>query len=215
MHETSLKVLQFVMLFMLLGVMTAIGQAQSQGSWTMKAPIPMARNEVALAAIGGKVHVIGGSVKGVAGTYHDEYDPATDRWRTRAPLPHGLDHIGTAVLNGKIYTVGGFVASVHKDGQPHVFEYDPATDSWRSLSPLKSGLGSVAVTVLDGKIHASGGRTPAGETVATHQVYDFATNTWTERASLPKARDHMALVAAEGKRAFRSLRRQNGHARYL
>ena len=211
MHARHLAVLRFAALGMVLGALTVTAQAQSQGSWTMKAPIPLARNEVALAAVGGKVHVIGGGVKGVAGTYHDEYDPATDRWRTRAPLPQGLDHIGTAVLNGKIYTVGGFVGSAHKDGQPHVFEYDPAADSWRSLSPLKSGLGSVAVTVLDGKIYATGGRTPAGQTVATHQVYDPATNTWSERAPLPKARDHMALVAAEGKnpcrrRALRSVR---------
>jgi len=139
MQDTSLKVLKFATLCMVLGALTAIAHAQSQGSWTMKAPIPIARNEVALAAVGGKVHVIGGSVQGQAGSYHDEYDPATDRWRTRAPLPNGLDHIGTAVVNGKIYTVGGFVASVHKDGQPHVFEYDPAADTWRSLSPLKSG----------------------------------------------------------------------------
>ena len=63
----------------------------------MKAPIPLARNEVALAAVDGKVHVIGGNIQNVAGTYHDEYDPATDRWRTRAPLPNGLDHLGAAV----------------------------------------------------------------------------------------------------------------------
>ena len=53
--------------------------------------------------------------------------------------------------------------------------------------------------MLDGKIYAIGGRNPAGQTVATHQVYDPATNTWSERAPLPKARDHMAVVAAEGK----------------
>ncbi len=174
MHNRLLKFLQFAALAIVLGVSTVY--AQSPGSWTMKAPIPTPRNEVALAAVGGKIHVIGGGVAGVAGTYHDEYDPATDRWRSRAPLPHGLDHIGTAVLNGKIYTVGGFVGSVHKDGQPHVLEYDPAADSWRSLSPLKVGLGSVGVTALDGKIHAVGGRTPAGDTVATHQVYDPTTN---------------------------------------
>ena len=68
-----------------------------------------------------------------------------------------------------------------------------------SLSPLKVGLGSVGVTGLDGKIHAVGGRTPAGDTVTTHQVYDPAINSWSERAPLPKARDHMALVAADGK----------------
>ena len=69
-----------------------------------------ALNEVALAAVGGKIHVMGGSVLGVAGPYHQEYDIAKDTWRPRAMLPKGLDHIGVAVLNGKIYTVGGFIA---------------------------------------------------------------------------------------------------------
>jgi N-acetylneuraminic acid mutarotase len=176
MNRKFVKLLPFAGLCIMLATVASNDRAQAQGSWTMKAPIPLARNEVALAAVSGKVHVIGGGVKGVAGTYHDEYDPATDRWRARAPLPYGLDHIGTAVLNGKIYAVGGFTASVHKDAQPHVLEYDPAADKWRSLSPLKSGLGSVAVAALDGKIHAVGGRTPAGQTVATHQVYDPASD---------------------------------------
>ncbi len=74
MHK-RLKVLQRATLSVALGALAATAHGQSQGSWTMKAPIPIARNEVALAAVGGKVHVIGGSVQGVAGTYHDEYDP--------------------------------------------------------------------------------------------------------------------------------------------
>ena len=116
MDNRLLKFLQFAALAIVLGVSTVY--AQSPGSWTMKAPIPTPRNEVALAAVAGKIHVIGGGVAGVAGTYHDEYDPATDRWRTRAPLPHGLDHIGTAALNGKIYTVGGFVGSTQGRAAP-------------------------------------------------------------------------------------------------
>src|SRR5262245_11713994 len=108
--------------------------AQSQGSWEMKAAAPAALNEVTVVESGGKVHVIGGAVLGVAGPYHLEYDPTTDKWRTRALLPRGLDHIGSAALNGKIYTVGGFIGSVHKDGQSAAYEYDPATDTWRILA---------------------------------------------------------------------------------
>ena len=48
---------------------------------------------------------------------------------------------------------------------------------------------SVGVAVLDGKLHAIGGRGVDNTfTVATHEVYDPATNTWSERAPLPKAR---------------------------
>jgi hypothetical protein len=84
MKSKFLKLVPFAGLFIMVTVVAANGHAQAQGSWTMKAPIPLARNEVALAAVGGKVHVIGGGVQNVAGTYHDEYDPATDRWRARA-----------------------------------------------------------------------------------------------------------------------------------
>ena len=97
MNGKVLKLLPCAGVCMMLGALPANARAQAQGSWTMKAPIPLARNEVALAAVAGKVHVIGGGIKGMAGPYHDEYDPATDRWRTRAPPPYGLDHIGAAV----------------------------------------------------------------------------------------------------------------------
>jgi N-acetylneuraminic acid mutarotase len=200
MRNTFLKVIQFVTLPMALGVLKATAHAQSQGSWIMKAPVPARLNEVSVAAVGGKIHVMGGSVLGFTGPYHVEYDPANDTWRARAPVPRSLDHMGAVVLNGKIYTVGGFVGGgTHRDGQNSVFEYDPSLDTWRILAPMKSGLGSVGVTVLDGRIHVIGGRNPAGQTVATHQVYDPATNNWSELAPLPKARDHMAVVAAEGK----------------
>jgi N-acetylneuraminic acid mutarotase len=180
--------------------LTAGAHAQSAGSWTMKAPLPAALNEVAVAYAGGKIHVMGGSVLGFTGPYHQDYDPATDKWRARSPLPRSLDHVGSAVLNGKIYAVGGFVGGgVHKDGQNTAFEYDPALDSWRILAPLKAGRGSVGVVALDGKIHAVGGRAPDGTTVATHEVYDPATNAWKELAPLPKARDHLAATVIDGR----------------
>src|SRR5262245_53614018 len=119
------------------GTLTAAAHAKG-GPWTTKTPYPAAINEVALAAVGGKVHVIGGSVLGIAGPYHQQYDPATDKWQARAHLPKGLDHIGVGVLNGKIYTVGGFVGSVHRDAQNAVYEYDPASDTWRILANMKA-----------------------------------------------------------------------------
>jgi N-acetylneuraminic acid mutarotase len=183
-----------------LGALTATAHAQSAGSWVTKTPVPAALNEVTVAYAGGKIHVLGGSVLGFTGPYHQEYDPATDKWRARAPLPRALDHIGSAVLNGKVYAVGGFVGGgVHRDGQNTAFEYDPSLDTWRILAPLKAGRGSVGVVALDGKIHAIGGRAPDGTTVATHEVYDPATNTWKELAPLPKARDHVAAAAIDGK----------------
>lgn len=183
-----------------LGTLTAGAQAQSDGSWVMKAPVPAALSEVSVAYVNGKVHVMGGSVLGFTGPYHVEYDPTTDKWSVGAPVPRSLDHMGTAVLNGKIYLIGGFIGGgVHRDGQNSAMEYDPALDTWRVLAPMKSGRGSVGVVAVDGKIHAIGGRDPDGNTVTTHEVYDPATNIWKPLAPLPKARDHLAAGVIDGK----------------
>src|SRR5258705_1467692 len=175
-----------------------------QGTWTTKAPVPARLNEVAVAAVAGKLHVMGGSVLGFTGPYHVQYDPSNDSWRPRAPVPRSLDHIGSVELNGKIYLIGGFAGGgVHRDGQNTAFEYDPASDTWRILAPMKAGRASVGVVALDGKIHAIGGRSPDNNvTVATHEVYDPATNSWKELAPLPKARDHAAAGVMDGKIYF-------------
>ena len=78
MHDRLLITVAF------LGALLASVPAQSQeGVWTMKKPLPAPRNEVALAAVGGQVYVVGGSVGGVAVPQIDEYDPPSDGWRAR------------------------------------------------------------------------------------------------------------------------------------
>jgi N-acetylneuraminic acid mutarotase len=183
------------------GMTGALAQGAPVGSWVMKAPLPAALDEVGVVYVDGKVHVVGGSVLGYTGPYHEDYDPATDKWRVRAPMPRSLDHVGVTVMNGKLYAFGGFVGgAVHKDGQDTAFEYDPKLDTWRILAPMKGGgRGSVTAVALDGKIHVLGGRDPTQTTLGRHEVYDPATNQWTELAPFPKPRDHMAAVAIDGK----------------
>jgi N-acetylneuraminic acid mutarotase len=151
--------------------------SEGQGTWIVKTPVPVGRTEVPGVALNGKIHLLGGSARGVAYdmSRNDEYDPTTDRWRARAPMPLGLNHLGAAVVNGKIYTAGGFSERAH--GKPHdVFlEYDPTRDTWRMLTPLKSKRGAVAVVGLGSKIHVIGGREGDDPLIKTHEVYDPAT----------------------------------------
>ena len=101
----------------------------------MKSPLPAVRAEVAAIALDGRLHALGGSFDGKAGSYHDEYDPTTDQWRPDAPLPEPRDHLAVALANGKIYAFGGFATDVHKDASNAAFEYDAATNAWRVLPP--------------------------------------------------------------------------------
>ncbi len=177
------------------------------GRWVAKSPLPEPRNEVVAAAVDGKIYVLGGSVSGNSSlTRNEEYDPAADTWRVRAPLPAGASHMTAAVLNGKVYTIGGFVGRDHVGAVDHVFEYDPPADAWRAIAPLSTPRGSVGAAALDGRIHAIGGRvtTASGDwhsrgIVATHEVYEPATGRWSEATPLPRARDHMVVVAVAGK----------------
>src|SRR5690242_956534 len=89
----------------------ARSQSPGAGTWVIRSPMLAIRNEVAAAAVNGKVYVFGGSVGG--GRYdlmrNEEYDPASDRWRARADLPSGANHMIATALNGKIYVAGGFL----------------------------------------------------------------------------------------------------------
>lgn len=179
----------------------------AQGSWATKSPLPAARNEVVAVAANDRIYVLGGSVSpDWRLTRNEEYDPVTDKWRSRAPLPTGASHMAAVVLNDKIYAIGGFTGRDHKGSVDRVFEYDPASDAWRALAPLSTSRGSVGVAVLDGKIHVIGGRVTndsddwhTNGVVGTHDVYDPATDKWTQAAPLPRARDHMVVVAVDGK----------------
>ena len=109
------------------------------GSWSLKAPLPVARNEVAAVALNDRIYVFGGSYPGQKYDVADngEYDPAADRWRARAPMPHGLNHVGAAALDGRIYVLGGFTGSNHKGVNDGAFAYDPAADTWRAPNPAR------------------------------------------------------------------------------
>jgi N-acetylneuraminic acid mutarotase len=170
------------------------------GHWAARAKLPTPRAEIGVAALGGKIYVLGGTAQCRNDSpLNQEYDPATDQWRDRAPLPKGVSHVGAASMNGKLYSIGGFLDVVHVGAQDIAFEYDPATDRWRTLAPLSSPRASVAAVSVGGKLHVIGGRGLDKVTVATHEVWDPATNSWSMAAPLPKARDHMGVAVVDGK----------------
>ncbi|MEA2664460.1 MAG: hypothetical protein QOI11_1404 [Candidatus Eremiobacteraeota bacterium] len=169
------------------------------GHWSEGPPLPTARSEVAVAALGGTVYVVGGYANGsVDQPLVEAYDTAARAWRERAPLPRGMNHVGLVALDGKLYTVGGFLGQ-NQVAAADVNAYDPAANRWSARAPLPAKRGSVALAVLDGKIHAVGGRDSAS--VGTHDVYDPAADRWSAAAPLPagEGRDHMGLLAYGGK----------------
>src|ERR1051325_2037698 len=179
-----------------------------QGTWTAKSPAPSKRTEVAAAAVGGKIYVIGGFAEPSLGNLKDfaitplveEYDPAMDRWTVKAPLPVGLHHIGVAVIADRLYVIGGFSQSLFSVWHPvaTVYAYDPKADTWTERRPMANPRGALAVAAIDGKLFGAGGYDGTANSGVLEE-YDPQTNAWRTRAPLPTPRDHLAVAAAHGK----------------
>src|SRR2546425_7969695 len=129
----------FLLAGTLASVAVAVG-APSKGGWVAKAPALLNRTEVAVAAVQGKVYVVGGFQPGLPFITPavEEYDPVTDTWHERAPLPSGLHHAGIGVVNDRLYVIGGFGPSLFFILSPgtHPYEDDPVAHRWRAPQPM-------------------------------------------------------------------------------
>lgn len=169
------------------------------GTWTTLAPMPTARQEVAVATLDNRVYVIGGFGPGAEPVATVEaYDPAANRWEARAPLPAPLHHPAAAVAAGRLLVIGGYTGGrVSWTASDAVFQYDADRDTWTTRAPMSSARGALAVAVLNDRVHAVGGTSKRLSRM--HEVYDPATNQWTLAPPMPTARDHLAAVAFQGR----------------
>jgi N-acetylneuraminic acid mutarotase len=156
----------------------------------------VARQEVAVATVDGRVFVVGGLLfdQSTTGTV-EAWDPGTDAWTTVAPLPVPLHHSVAAEVGGKLYVIGGWADYFHTP-EALSFVYDPGIDAWSSAAPMPTARGSPAAAVLDGHVHVVGGWNLGPLT--THEVYDPATDTWNTAAPLLGPRNHLGAAVVDG-----------------
>ena len=169
------------------------------GVWETRAPFPLEATEVAAAAVGDKVYVVGGLTPAGSSNRLFIYDAFTDTWREGAPLPlpGGVDHANLAAVNGKVYFVGGIrIGSDFVTGR--TFEYDPAANTWTERASMPTPRGASGVAALDGRIYVAGGLT-ASASVNNFEAFDPAANSWVVLPSMPTARDHLTAQAVGGK----------------
>lgn len=145
-----------------------------------------------------------------------EYDPSANKWTKNKPMALPAHHVAFTELNGKFYAFGGFVPP--QSGPPawvpinNAWEYDPAHDSWKALAAMPSARGSAVAATVNGKIYVIGGAamhpgskeaalypTRPHRSVGTVEEYDPKTNSWSERSSMPTARNHAAVGAVNNK----------------
>jgi hypothetical protein len=144
-------------------------------SWSRGADLPTDNFGAAVAAIDGKIYLAYGS-----GFFTQtwQYDPVADSYTRKADAPSTPQNLRLhgAAVGGEFHAfAGGF------QGSAHVI-YDPATDSWRLGPAMPFPATDPAVDVLAGKLFVVGG-TPVAHT----QIFDPATETWSQTTAITSA----------------------------
>ncbi|GBP51298.1 Kelch-like protein 13 [Eumeta japonica] len=95
--------------------------------WEDLVAIDARRHQPGLAALRGRLYVVGGENKQHRLHSGEAYDPITNKWSPIADLNEGRSHFALAALKGKLYAFGGRGVN----GELHSIEvYDPRTDEW-------------------------------------------------------------------------------------
>jgi N-acetylneuraminic acid mutarotase len=172
-------------------------------TWTRRADMPTAREGIVTAAVDGIIYAIGGwrfEPRGYLTTV-EAYDPVADKWTKKADIRVWRSDFSASVVDGKIYAIGG-----RGCGDPScsaVEVYDPATDKWTMKASMPTGVGFHDACVVDRRIYVFGGATSwdngAYPCVLSVQIYDPATDTWTQASDMPRPRAYHTASLVDGK----------------
>lgn len=185
--------------------------------WRTGVPLPTPRAEGVVAAVQGKLYVIGGRVRAKAEASHfndhedttlaEVFDTSAERWSRAAPAPTARNSAASAVIEGKIYVVGGRRAIKQPDGslrQVNVATlemFDPVTGQWTTLAPMPQAQGGLAAAAHAGKLFVFGGEqwVPEQKVFSESWVYDPTADRWSALPSLPTPRHGLGAATIDNR----------------
>lgn len=136
----------------------------------------------------------------------EEYDINANTWTQKAPMPVPLHSASTTVLaDGRILMAGG---NNNTAASSAVQIYNPATNTWASgISPMIESRYYHAASLLgDGRVLVAGGNKvltgngSVGTPLKTAEIYNPATNAWTQIAPMSIERVvHTATALLDGR----------------
>ena len=142
------------------------------------------------------------------------YDIETDTWVYLAGAPQSrAEGVGVG-HGGLLYCIGGrYADDVFGEVKASVYVYNPTTDSWSTKSPLNTARAGLAGAAVGNKIYTFGGRGGydpdfeegfgiygpcSGEAHNVAEVYDIATDTWSNITPPPIPVTDAAAIQKRG-----------------
>ena len=158
--------------------------------WETFAPAPNERGEIAAAAVGEDIYVIGGfSADGASTSNVDIYDTKADTWRSGPDLPIAVHHPMAATPKGRLYLVGGYSGDVPSS---KVFRLDGS--AWVEEPSMPGGRAAGGAAAIGDKIYVAGGIGDQGLAQSAY-VYEAPSSKWSEVAGMPTPREHLGVAA--------------------
>ncbi|AYD03052.1 kelch-like protein [Neorhizobium sp. NCHU2750] len=167
--------------------------------WSTVAPLLRGRGAGAADVVNGRIHLVGGATswngERTSISWHEAYDPKTDKWSMLQPIPGGRDHLGVAAYKGNLHAIGGrFNLSSFNSDFHHAYHAD--TDSWEPRAPMPTPRSAHGLVVYRDRLFAMGGEASLvinKKVVWAHvfgqmESYDPATDTWQQHAGMPTPR---------------------------
>ncbi len=128
----------------------------------------------ALAALGGRIYVFGGStLSGTPVSTVQVVDPANGSSRVIGQLPEPLAGASAAVMDGHIYLAGGQTATAGGVAGPEsgsVYAYDPAQGRFLLAGSLRAPVAYAGTAVMGGRMWMVGGEVANGTATTYAQV---------------------------------------------
>ncbi len=164
------------------------------GTWTRKADMPTARQQLSVCAVNGKIYAIGGWDGGDKSfSTVEEYDPVADIWERKSDKPTPYYEPGAWVMDNRIYTFN----------EGEMQQYEPEIDRWTKLRDTDAVNSYYhSVSFVNGKVYVIGGYiVEGGKAIAISTVYEYdpIADKWAEKADMPTARLHLSTCVCNGK----------------
>jgi DNA-binding CsgD family transcriptional regulator len=118
------------------------------------------------------------------------------KWHALAPMITARSHFALVSAGGKLFAIGGYT----RGGITGAVErYDPAVDQWTVLATSKpTRVANIGAAVIGERIYVPGGGTAQEEPTDVVDVYDWAEETWSQAAPLPRPLLAYALAVYKG-----------------
>jgi hypothetical protein len=163
------------------------------GAWEVAGSAPFERLEMAAAAHGDVIWVVGGlNADGSATNEAWRFDPSTGQWEAGPQLPEALHHTALVSTGDELLVIGGYRGSSFSQPTDAVLRLADDAASWESATPLPDARAAGGAAWDGARIIYAGGVAPGG---ISRDVLSLQDGGWSLVGELSIAREHVSAAS--------------------